>query len=300
MTTRNYTSVVDHSSNAGYIAWRDEFFANIIACGLVQTSDTGQYTIGAGTRPAVNTVGDYAILRFPDSSLYLRIETGTGSSATFPQMWATVGEGSNGSGTLTGQLSTRTIWTNLSAPVSTATSFTTYICVTNDCFNVLWKASGRNVTARNRALGHFTVMKTVNSSGAATSTGYMVLLSGSSTGSPLTTSQCVRRAATAATYGQSSSFCVAPGASTSSPANSLDGSGNIQAYTHWGLFPTVLPMLHSCSVRDADVTELNTFTVTLVGATPHIYLNLGLQSNIGEASLINTGGFTYSMAFLYE
>lgn len=81
---------------------------------LTQTADTGQIDLVAGTfTPTINTSGGYEIFYLNDSlhatkPVYVKIEYGWGNADTAnPQVWLTIGSGSNGSGTLTGNLSSR-------------------------------------------------------------------------------------------------------------------------------------------------------------------------------------------------
>lgn len=87
----------------------------LAASGLVQTADTGQInpaTVNAAG--ATGTSQGYEIWRFADGEqatapIFFKVEYGSGaSSITRPSMWITMGSGSNGAGTLTGQLTTRT------------------------------------------------------------------------------------------------------------------------------------------------------------------------------------------------
>lgn len=288
MTTRTYTSVVDHTGNAGYIAWRDQLFSELIACGLVQTADTGQYTAGAGTRPATNTAGDYIILRLANSALYFKIETGTGAAAATPQSWITVGTGSNGSGTLTGQTSTRSIWTNNGAPASTVTAYTTYLCVVTDAISIVWKANGFG--GGSTPGGVLCIGRTTDSTGATTSDGYAVFLTGAVNAAVM---QSVRTASTATTYAASSQFAIVPGSVTSSALQ----NGDLQVYQTWAIMPDVQPFLYACVYVIAEITELNTISATLFGSTAHSYLTVGLHAGSGTVA---NGSTSYAIAVIHE
>lgn len=289
MTTRTYTSVVDHTGNAGYIAWRDQLFSELILCGLVQTADTGQYTAAAGTRPATNTAGDYIILRLSNSALYFKIETGTGSVAAGPQAWITVGTGSNGSGTITGQTNTRSIWMQGVAPTSTAVAYTTYLCVVTDAFSVVFKANGYVSSARHG--GVLCVGRTADSSGSTTTTGFAVIrLNGTANALPM---QWVRTDTTATTYSETTQFALVPGGVTSSALQ----NGDLQVYQTWIAVPDVQPFLYACVYVEAEVTELNTITATLFGSSSHTYLALSLLQSSGTVA---NGSTAYAIALIYE
>lgn len=285
MTTRTYTSVIDHTGDAGFQAWYNELISELIACGLVQTADTGQ--IGAtAARPGTNTAAGYVIMRLADSSLYFKIEFGTASSSLEPQIWLTVGTGSNGSGTLTGQTSTRDVCTTDSAPFSTATPYTTYLCVVDDALAVVFKTG----SSSSRPLGFFCVGRTTDSDGNATSIGYAVMHVESAASVVL---QCVRTASPAATYAESQTYCIVPG----EPSTSVDADGNLQAYPCWLNVPEVLPWLHVCGIVNSDYPLNSTFGVTLFGSTEHTYLAVGpLSASIGNPN----DSSTYGYAVIFE
>lgn len=88
--------------------------AGLVAAGLTVTGDTGQINAATVAKPAaINTAQGYDIFRFSDTlqatrPIYIKVEYGSGASvATRPGIWVTVGTGSNGSGTLTGQVGAR-------------------------------------------------------------------------------------------------------------------------------------------------------------------------------------------------
>lgn len=287
MTTHTYSSVVDHTSDAGFRAWGSQLSAGLATAGLVQTADTGQINWLTVTRPATNTAGGYEIWRFANSSRYLKIEYGTAASATIPQMWITVGAGSNGSGTLTGQLSTRVIFTSAGALASIVTNYPTYICVLADAFALCWKA---NSAGGGTCMSGFVVVgNSVDADGVTDSVGFGVLRQAGTAHS----FQSVRTAATAATYTASNFFSLVPGSVTSS----LDASGNNQAYLVWMNLPTVKPFLYALTYLNSEVAELNTFSLTPFGLTSHTYLALG---SVGAGGSANSNDANYQISMIYE
>lgn len=100
------------SSSADFQAWVTAIHNALSTLGFVQTTDTGQINPGTVTLPSSNGIGGYEIWRFADTlqssvPVFFKIEYAIGSSAGQPNMWFTVGSGSNGSGTLTGQVGQR-------------------------------------------------------------------------------------------------------------------------------------------------------------------------------------------------
>lgn len=98
----------------------DEEFRLIVAAfrqafsdqGLIRTADTGQIDPSTVVRAAINTAAGYEIWRFNDalqatSSIFIKVEYGTGPSASMPGMWITVGTGSDGAGNITGTIIAR-------------------------------------------------------------------------------------------------------------------------------------------------------------------------------------------------
>lgn len=118
MTTATFTSDPGISQTA--VTWKANvkgLHDALIAVGLVQTSDTGQYDVNAiAAVPAQNASGGYTMYRFNDSlagsaPIYLRIDWFTVNAATLkPSVRFSVGQGSNGAGVLTSPLGgTRTL-----------------------------------------------------------------------------------------------------------------------------------------------------------------------------------------------
>lgn len=85
----------------------------ITGVGWVRTNDTGQIDPTTVVKPAAGVVAGYDIFRMADSlqataPFFLKIEYGIGNTGTNTfGWWPTVGTGTNGAGTLTGNISTR-------------------------------------------------------------------------------------------------------------------------------------------------------------------------------------------------
>jgi hypothetical protein len=290
MTTASWSTVLDQTSDAAFRTWGLELNTKFAAVGMVQTADTGQINWTTVTRAAVvNTAAGYEIWKLSSGNLYFKIEYGTGNTQpTIPSLWITTGTGSNGSGTLTGQLSTRTqVGKTSTAITSTSTNYQSYLCATANYFGLSWKIGSANIVGSPRAF--MAVAQTVDATGAATSVGYFQLVSTTASGIP--TYQNV--ATTAGVTGAAiviNNFMLVPGIG-STPANSLDGAGNNQAFLWWfNLFGTapMSPLLHLGGVLTSDLTLGNTATMTLVGSTSHTYISAGstiLQDASGTITL---------------
>jgi hypothetical protein len=106
-TPANWTN----SSDANFRAWGSYIAARLLAVGMVQTADTGQINWATVLAPvAATTYQGYEIWRFNDSlqatrPVFIKIEYGSSSVTAHPQVRIQLGSGSNGTGTLTGNLS---------------------------------------------------------------------------------------------------------------------------------------------------------------------------------------------------
>lgn len=95
------------ASDADFRTWCQAVHDGLDAAGLVQTADTGQINLSTVSVPGVaNTVAGYEIWRFDDASqatnpVFIKLEYGTGSSTSRPQIKAEAGTGSDGSGAIT-------------------------------------------------------------------------------------------------------------------------------------------------------------------------------------------------------
>jgi hypothetical protein len=293
MTTSTWASVVAQTNDADFRTWGSELAPKLAAAGLVQTADTGQINWSTVTRGAINTAAGYEIWRFNDSlassnPVYLKIEYGSGSTQAIPNMWLTVGQGSNGSGTLTGQLSTRKLAAQSAvALTSTVTNYTSYLCVTEGYVGLLWKASAKSAAATPGAF--FTVGRWCDSGGTPNGNGVTIYASEQQNNTQQ--QQSVRFTATAATFTLHTSYCVVPGAVSASTVGS-----DYQVYTHWMIEPQVKPVWFLCSVIAAEVALGSSFSVALVGASARTFLGINQVGQRFEA----TNNAAYNAAMLWE
>lgn len=102
-----------NSSDANFRTWGSYIAARLAAVGLVQTGDTGQINWTTVLAPgAISTFMGYEIWRFNDSlqataPVFIKIEYGSSTGvAANPGVRIQFGSGSNGTGGLTGNLST--------------------------------------------------------------------------------------------------------------------------------------------------------------------------------------------------
>jgi hypothetical protein len=103
---QTFSDNYEMNTDAHFRLWGLKLSLAIQACGLVMTADAGQINWATVTVAAASTSAGYEIYRFNDAlqataPVFIRFDYGTGmyGQAGF---WFTVGSGSNGAGTITG------------------------------------------------------------------------------------------------------------------------------------------------------------------------------------------------------
>lgn len=294
MTTQTWVSAIAHSNDTDFRAWGSELSGKFAAAGLVKHTDTGQINWATVTRPAANTAGGFEIWRFDDSlqataPIYLKIEYGTGISATIPQIWLTVGTGSNGSGALTGTVSGRNTISYSSATL--AGNFPSYLCVSEGFVGLLFKAGAAGAST---GFAFFAVSRAHAASGAATGDGVFVLW-GANGSSIVCNSQSIRTATAPEAYTASTVYTCVP----AQPVGSLVGD-DYQVYPVIGISPRayVLPTL--ATVILTEVPPATSFQVAMAGPAPRTLISVGGGF---RPAVVGTGPgamSTYGIAMLWE
>lgn len=293
MTTLTWVTAVSHTSDAEFRAWGSELNAKLAVAGLVQASDTGQIDWTTVTRPGVNAVGGYEIWKFNDSlattaPIYLKIEYGTASNAVYPQIWLTVGTGSNGSGTLTGTVTSRN--TIMYAVTPASGNWSSFLCVAPGFVGLCWKSGA----ASGNGYALFVISRTNDTSGSPTSNGFIVYW-GATSNTNVCQSQSVRTATIATAYSATTLNSIVPAQVT----GSLVGT-DLQVYAHFGINPQVWTLATLATILLSEVPTGATVSVAMVGSTPRTLLSIGS----GYRPLaIGTGPgviSTYGFAMLWE
>lgn len=298
MTTVTWSTVYAHDSTAHFRTWGLELSTKLAAGGLTKTSDTGQINWASVNRPGTGVVAGYEIWRFADSTIYFKLEYGTGSAGVNnPELLLTVGTGSNGSGTITGQSTTVSVAITSgssygsSGPTSLVTGYPSYLCVTADYVGLCHKAGG-NVYGCNAL---FAIRKWTDATGAAVSTGFSVLTSDSAnTGTSVLWAEHVRTAATAQTFTRSQTFCLVP----SNVVTSDTGGGANQVFLHFQNSPAIIPDNFVCTICSSELPLATTFSTSLVGATAHTMISLGINS--GGSGNSGSSGTNWGIAMRWE
>lgn len=277
MTTRTFVTNVDHTGDVGFRAWSKELHDEMIAGGLVQTSDTGQINFTTANRPANSSVAGYTIYRFNDTlqataPIFIKFEWGT-QSTNQPQVYATVGTGSNGTGTITGVSTNRVGIFITAVPQSIAATYVSNLCVIAGAFAVGWKLGSQSGT--NKGQGYFSVIRSTDDTGAPTGAWAAV----TRTGSASTSYHAVQVIdfTNTTTYPES-----IDGSHANVPQNvssSLVGA-NVQVFKHYVCTPTVRPLFAQVTVLTSEVGGNTSFSIIPIGSTiSRTYLSLGSTSN---------------------
>jgi hypothetical protein len=155
MAYSTFSCAPDMTSDATFRAWASAISAALAAVGLTQTSDTGQINLTTVTKPGgASTMAGYQIWQFAaltGNPIYFKIEYGTGNSTARPGLRFTFGNGSNGSGTITGNTYTTDI-------LGALNSETSYPCMVSSIDGhtlgmCLWIVTGSNTNSLQLAVG---------------------------------------------------------------------------------------------------------------------------------------------------
>jgi hypothetical protein len=309
--TLTTTTVLNHTTTAGFNAWVVEVIASIFGSGvgLTQTSDTGQTTNGGSSVPGVGLAGGYVIGRFNDtaqstSPIFFKLEFGTSTTSAVPQMWITVGTGSNGSGTITGTTTARSSVNGTGAVISTVTSYASrYIYnPTLGYFGLFFKQGSTGTGACNS--GGIVLSRSNNSSGTVTTDAYFLITNSTSS------------SGVAASPGVMQCYSYLTSALISLPTNNGFGafpfglttttvSGQIQLAPLFYAAPIVAASAYIGGVLTGELPVGNTITLALVGSTPVTVLGVGAGA-FGGASVGSgvgyglTPGANFSYASLWQ
>lgn len=289
MATYSFSTLIDHTSDAGFRAWVGEFSGALISIGLTQTSDTGQITTSTATRPGTATSGGYQIYRFNDAAqsslpIFLKVEYGTGNLANAPAVWVTAATSSTGAGSLTGTTLLSRVATGVSNAVviSTTTAYPSYFSYNTSTGFVGWGFKSGSVSGSNGSHSCLALGRSCDSTGAVTTTGVTTMY-GHTSSSAANFQTAVNSAGTTLISGVAGKYALSPGSRTTSASGS-----DIQAFLNWTAYPLVEPINWRCTVVIAEIPAGTAFTTTLVGSVPHTYISLGGAFTYGDDSTANT------------
>ena len=317
MTISTTSAPVSMASNAAFQAWVSEVISNLVTtCGLTQTTDTGQINTSTVTIPtAQDTSAGYVILRFNDAlqtatptspnttaSVFVKLEFGTGAnSVTNPNMWITVGTGSDGAGTLTGVVGTRmTICQNTSSLASTTTSYKSYYMYnsTLGVAGMVFKvgAASINGNAITQSYGGFYIFRSNDSSGNPTGDSINVIaLNGTySTGDVFM--NCISFISGLTYIGTIWSILPLSAAGVSGYTSNYNG--NTQVFPIFYQTPYYSISAFGAIGSTFDFSVGGTFTMTLMGSTSHTFLSAGQMFGSYYVNNSSTGDSSNQNSFL--
>jgi hypothetical protein len=298
MTTASTSTVIDQTSDAAFRTWVAEIITQLVTtCGVTQTTDTGQINTSTVTRATANTAAGNVILKFNDtlqstSAVFIKLEFGSAAANTTPQMWITIGTGSNGSGTLTGTTSVRAAVLNGNAPSSTTTSYTSrYIYNSTFGYLGLIFKIGSSGTA-GVGQGGFVLFRSNDATGASTGDSVnLITNSGTASGATNSTTAAVMQCLS---FGSSAMFpstvangvfWAAGGANGTNimPFNLASTTTGGNSYVSPVYYMTPVPSVSAfnCVGLLSEAALGSTFSAALVGSTSLTFLSV--QTPFGGA-----------------
>lgn len=285
MARDSYTSPSVCSTTAEFRARGLELSDMLTALGFPKSADTGQMDWGTVNKPGTtNTAAGYEIRYLNDSlhgtkPCYVKFEFGVSVLDRF-NIWATIGSGTNGSGTISGAMMARREW--LTGSTAQTGDYPTFICVLPGYVGIAYKRRGQ---VGNIGMGFFAICRTVDVAGVPNSAGFHFYY---------TTNSVLQRS----TYVTSEimelqNYCHYPSL-TSTP--SLVGS-DVQLIRHFGLQPTNRCVPFLLSYRDAELGSESEATFTPMGSTARVYLTLGGTAAPTNCSANNTADIKLMMQY---
>ena len=285
MTTASSDSLLQHTNDADFRVWAQQFEALLVAAGLVVTSDTGQVDLTTMTKP-VGGIAGYRMYRFNDAlqataPIYIRVGFGTSTlNSGAPQMNVQVGTGTNGANSLLAGAVTGVFLMNpSSAPLGSGTPFKSKACVVEGC---AWISFKYNYSGTNSCQLGFLVARSCDSAGNPTSHGFLLV---SDLQSATTRYQQVLLDGPTVSASSQSLTCMIP----SSYVSSVVGT-DVQFWKHYMAVPRsrCVPYLLCCNYT-VDTPYETQRSLTVIGGTARNYICIGKGLGTGGAGLSLTG-----------
>lgn len=290
MAASTNTRAPINDTDANFRLWGSAISAGILAAGWVQTADTGQINWTTVSKPAsTNTSQGFEIWSTNDglTTWYLKIEYGSGSSsANNPSIWLTVGSATNGSGTLSGQTSTRT---QFASSGSLSTAYNCYYAGGTNWLSIAMFCQTANTSTY--SIG-FSIEKPKTSSGSISDIGICV------TAWAATTTAFSQYVPSSGTVQTATNFIPAPILASGTSGRSLISGSSC------GLLPCFCgdiipyPITGVMGFYYTDIAEGVTFTVSRFG-TNTTYVSARPQSGSGT-SYVGGTAFSIVLAIRYE
>ena len=235
--------------------WRgrcEEIDAALVAVGIVQTSDTGQLDFASiVTVPIAGATVGYRIYRFNDSRqgvdpLFFKLTYRNGGNTGISGFNIQTGTGSDGAGTLTGQVSSvQTAGTGFYGSSFTLTDAQNYACHTE---GFLYLACGLGNSIIGYPLQTFTISRTRNLAGAFDGIGNLIWSDQTGGWNPSSLVTFTRTGASPFAGTGTTHYCIAPGARTAGE------NGDLLLYPHFYADPDIRQMWSQFSCHRANFT----------------------------------------------
>lgn len=278
MTTAQWQSRIDTTTDAYFRAWGVAFEAALTSIGLVRTSDTGQVDWNTVVWNP-NAVNGYQVWRFNDAlqgtaPIFFRLRFGTpnNGSPAGVAIAVQVGTGSNGSGALTGLLSTEISCHGQQSP-SYGGATAQYASLVGGKFSMLLNVG----SGASECL--LAIHRTCDNTGADTATG-CIIANRVATNDTVMQVQCLNFASVLQTQTAVQAYNTLRFGNLASSAV----GGNYQAYLVWGCYPAAAAQIGLLGYVQGEVQNGNTFTCTPFGSTSRTYLAAG-----GSLAYIGSG-----------
>lgn len=257
MSTSSQTLALSASiSNAEFQAFNTWLSAQLTACGITKTGDSGQIDPATANFPGTNnTTAGYEIREFTDTlagtdPVVMRIDYMRGGNANFLDIGLTFGTGSDGTGTITGVKQALQQWT-----IATNHASANYDFSGGD--NRFAIMSVTNVNTGGARLG---VERTLDSNGDVTNRGILIHHSRAGT---LNDRVVEWQGGTSQSEVGTGGSCLCPSSQTSG----LAPNGNVAVYPYFFFAQgeTLVAGKNFCGAYNADFTNGNQYTVELLG-----------------------------------
>ena len=292
MTALVYSNTpIAHNTDAEFRAWAQELHACVVSAGWLATADTGQVDLTTALRPSASSFAGYKMYADPSSAqgvapIFLKLQFGTASTATYPQVLVQIGSATNGAGILSGATTTQTTVFRAGAIISEAANYQTLLCYKDGYLSITFK-KGATTTA---GLGHFSIHRSMLANHTVLPEAIEFYTIGTS-GNPY--SEHIVFSPLRITIVYTAMSYIPPGQSLSS----LVGI-DVQTYKHYMSCPRTRCNPCKMTVNAIDVPDDTIFSQALTDSTVRTYRCLGIAA--GNTVGIGAINFSHQIATLWE
>lgn len=298
MSTATGNYVQDNSSLANFKNWAQAISNAFSGFGWTQTADTGQVNWGSiASVPASTYV--YEIWKAADalaSSMPIYVKVEYGFSSTSPRIRMTVGTGSNGTGTINGQVCDNTPWQIDSTGVTNqgATTFPCYFSGSAGEFRMMMWAQNTPNTSTSVTQTFFFAIERAKDASGNDAVGYITVFHADNGATASNAANNGQQTLNTTAKGKFDGGIIGMALTTSS--NSGTANGTTAAFPVFPIFGLIEnPCLGLMTCADADVTDQSSCTVANMYGSTHTYkafrgqnfsLVIGSRSSAGASMAI--------------